>query len=171
MFRKVITNSVITSKLKLQHGQIVNSISWMSTTPTPTTTSSHLLWHWSWRAHSVNTVRIKSGEVEHLAIVEVCVEVVNGHLRTFFWSLQDRLGGSASIIGISSAPNIRIQEKALAQCNCSVTFFWWETGNRKGNVKRKTQKVDILCLKCFLFISILVFLSSWIILHRGGEST
>ena len=71
----------------------------------------------------MNTVRIKSGEVEHLAIVEVCVEVVNGHLRTFFWSLQDRLGGSASIIGISSAPNIRIQEKALAQCNCSVTFF------------------------------------------------
>ena len=70
-----------------------NSISWMSPTPTPTTTSSHLLWHWSWRAHSVNTVRIKSGEVEHLAIVEVRVEVVHGHLRTLFWSLQNRLGG------------------------------------------------------------------------------
>ena len=40
-----------------------------------------LLGHWPWRIHSVKTVRVKAGEVEHLPVVKVRVEVVHGYLK------------------------------------------------------------------------------------------
>ena len=40
-----------------------------------------LLGHWPWRIHSVKTVGVKAGVVEHLAIVKVCVQVVDRHLE------------------------------------------------------------------------------------------
>ena len=40
-----------------------------------------LLGHWPWRINSVKTVGVKAGVVEHLAIVKVCVQVVDRHLE------------------------------------------------------------------------------------------
>ena len=40
-----------------------------------------LLGHWPWRIHSVKTVRVKAGEVNHLPVVKVRVEVVHGYLK------------------------------------------------------------------------------------------
>ena len=40
-----------------------------------------LLGHWPWRINSVKTVGVKAGEVEHLPVVKVRVEVVHGYLK------------------------------------------------------------------------------------------
>ena len=40
-----------------------------------------LLGHWPWRINSVKTVGVKARVVEHLAIVKVCVQVVDRHLE------------------------------------------------------------------------------------------
>ena len=40
-----------------------------------------LFGHWPWRINSVKTVRVKAGEVEHLPVVKVRVEVVHGYLK------------------------------------------------------------------------------------------
>ena len=40
-----------------------------------------LFGHWPWRINSVKTVGVKAGVVEHLAIVKVCVQVVDRHLE------------------------------------------------------------------------------------------
>ena len=40
-----------------------------------------LFGHWPWRINSVKTVGVKAGVVEHLAIVKVCVQVVDSHLE------------------------------------------------------------------------------------------
>ena len=40
-----------------------------------------LFGHWPWRINSVKTVGVKARVVEHLAIVKVCVQVVDRHLE------------------------------------------------------------------------------------------
>ena len=40
-----------------------------------------LLGHWPWRIHSVKTVRVKAGEVKHLPVVKVRVQVVHRYLK------------------------------------------------------------------------------------------
>ena len=40
-----------------------------------------LFGHWPWRINSVKTVGVKAGVVEHLAIVKVCVQMVDRHLE------------------------------------------------------------------------------------------
>ena len=40
-----------------------------------------LLGHWPWRIHSVKTVRVKAGEVKHMPVVKVRIEVVHGYLK------------------------------------------------------------------------------------------
>ena len=40
-----------------------------------------LLGHWPWGINSVKTVGVKARVVEHLAIVKVCVQVVDRHLE------------------------------------------------------------------------------------------
>ena len=40
-----------------------------------------LFWHWPWRINSVKAVGVKAGEVKHLAVVKVCIQVVHGYLK------------------------------------------------------------------------------------------
>ena len=42
-----------------------------------------LFGHWPWRINSVKTVGVKAGVVEHLAVVKVCVQMVDCHLKSY----------------------------------------------------------------------------------------
>ena len=47
-----------------------------------------LLGHWPWRINSVKAVGVKAGEVKHLAVVKVCIQMVDRHLLIIFQLIQ-----------------------------------------------------------------------------------